>query len=488
MFSGIGLNRTKKRKVIVTGTGRSGKTVFLVSLINHIKNFRPDDDFGLEILAGKERIGFRRFVPKSDPVDNSTFPYHRYRERLSLNHQWPRKTRDMTEYRCAFQQFEQRRPKRSQNVDLTLIDIPGERVADLPMIEHKTFDNWSDARVQLIEDKTDHLEHARASGFWSALEKAGKGEANADDLVTTYKRFLLRCACSYVRSISPSTFLLDQEGQTADFDAENCEKEEAVNALLARRFSGLKGKEFVPLSADARKASKKTASAFRKGFDAYQKEILSPLQAKVKDADSLVVLIDIPDILVSGYSIYNETLRFLDSLASIVTRKRFGFLSPKISKAVFFASKADTVRRSDLGHLKDLIDDVVHTSRDQLESENVECWVGTCSAVVCTGEIATGAGGGKDDDRLCGFAVLDADGEYIDYPKDEIIEAMQNREEGKPWGRPVSVSPLPARWATHWKPESYAFPEFYPVVPARENQPPRHMGMSEIVKFLLELG
>lgn len=67
---------TRYKKIAIAGMARSGKTVFLTSLINHILEHQSED-FRLE--PNDVKIVKTRVLSKDDP---DHFQYHRYREDL----------------------------------------------------------------------------------------------------------------------------------------------------------------------------------------------------------------------------------------------------------------------------------------------------------------------------------------------------------------------------------------------------------------------
>lgn len=110
---------TRCRRIAVIGARNAGKTIFITSLINHLRAHdpeRPDPKFDL----GKGRVTeFREIRRGSVPV----FNYGSYRRRMARDRCWPEKTTDISCYRCYF-----KLTRRSLvNYYLELWDFPGER-------------------------------------------------------------------------------------------------------------------------------------------------------------------------------------------------------------------------------------------------------------------------------------------------------------------------------------------------------------------------
>ena len=110
-----------RRRIAVVGTTFSGKTVFLTSLINHLKDHVPADFH----LGPKVRI--KRFREEAVPSEvGSQFPYREYREAIATEGKWPRKTCDTSHYVFTFE----RTDWKFTSCAIDFFDFPGERHED----------------------------------------------------------------------------------------------------------------------------------------------------------------------------------------------------------------------------------------------------------------------------------------------------------------------------------------------------------------------
>ena len=121
------LLRTRKR-VAVLGTRNSGKTVLLTSWIHHLA---AHDDVR---LGSKGQAQVRKFERLVDAQGDKVFPYEAYRDALVHHGTWPRKTQDQAHFACRFE----RTDWSWHDVELHLVDLPGERVADVRIAVART--------------------------------------------------------------------------------------------------------------------------------------------------------------------------------------------------------------------------------------------------------------------------------------------------------------------------------------------------------------
>jgi len=131
-----------KRQIAIVGLFNSGKTVMLTSLLDHLQHHDPDS---FEVVSrgktsGSEEITVRRcrLMENGLPEGFEPFPFDSYRTTLVENGKWPRKTADCYAARCIFEYSDSQR-----KYDLTFLDVPGERFADMAMAD-RCYDDWSD--------------------------------------------------------------------------------------------------------------------------------------------------------------------------------------------------------------------------------------------------------------------------------------------------------------------------------------------------------
>src|SRR5262249_16297571 len=117
--------RTAERRVGVIGLYASGKTVFLTSLLNHLK----DHDADRFRLGNGGAPPLRKFQELPTDPGWERFAYQSCRDAIVHAGSWPGKTKDRFQFVCSFE----RTDWHLSRAKLKFYDLPGERVADAVM-------------------------------------------------------------------------------------------------------------------------------------------------------------------------------------------------------------------------------------------------------------------------------------------------------------------------------------------------------------------
>jgi predicted YcjX-like family ATPase len=231
----------------------------------------------------------------------------------------------------------------------------------------------------------------------------------------------------------------------------------------------------VPLSGSTRLANENLASAFRSAYERYKHEQVLPALNNLRSCDRLVVLVDLPTILNSGYLMANDVhdltkdlldfcnpgKNFLEKLYAISGIPFLLRRSPleelantKITRIAFVASKCDLVHESDRDNLVLLLKELV--DRLPEEYEGVETDFFACSAVQSTVSDPNGPG-------LIGVPEFHAENEVL-----------------------VNVSRVPKRFPDRWQAGEFCFPDFKPRrFPGLKTRPPKQLGLDRVFSFIL---
>src|SRR5690606_39077421 len=137
--------------IAITGLAGSGKTVFLTTLINHLKH-HEQSRFHLAAapmgIPGVNR-GRQQKVPfaikqfREDACDPKLGMFnHSIYARAMQSGCWPQKTVDVSAYNCHFST-----DHHWLNYQLEFLDWPGERVADVVMY-NRSYADWSDRLLE----------------------------------------------------------------------------------------------------------------------------------------------------------------------------------------------------------------------------------------------------------------------------------------------------------------------------------------------------
>ena len=432
--------------VAVVGLYRSGKSAFITSLINQIKS----DNGNFRIGDGSVQIHFDEELKVGNDVER--FPYEKFR--CDNNGRWPKKTKAAYEYRCSF--F--RSDWNWRHGELSLLDIPGERLADLPMAK-MNFADWSDWLLdQVFQDN-----HYRglAEGYLGVVSNENSSQEEA---LVAYREMLARFYKAYRPIITPSTFLLKENGEFTGT--------ELVKGEISNSFVGLsESLQFSPLPAKVRQENSELSKAFISRFNQYKKKVAKPLANRLRQCNELVVLVDVTTLLAANTGMYNGNREVLEKVFQVLSpgkdiwgvgfdlmRKGLaGYWRQRgISKVAVVATKADKVHDSQREKLtlltKTMLGGIV--KRRVLKSTDLDCRYFNCAAIKSTNSLSSG----ELEGRLLG----DTDASRY------------------------SASELPESWPAKWSEGEFVYPDVAPVFPENADLPPAHLGLDSLVDFLLE--
>lgn len=443
-----------KRRIAVTGLAGSGKTVFLLSLLQHLEHFDPDR---FRIRDGGS-IGAFRELSAAGAFD--PFPRTRLRARLMEAQEvgWPEKTRDIYNYRCSFEYSGLGLGTRlwntvrqaswlSARVEWDILDFPGERLSDSLIARHETFAGWSDELLDLW-DSYDRL-RASVAEYLDVL--SGPVPPVDTTVLDGYKRCLAGMVHNKNQMITPSTFMLDRGGNGV-FTMED------VQNHGRNRVSGLAGAEFSPLPRDFREVNPGMAERFSDHYERYRTTVVGPLFEAINGCDTLLVLIDIPGILTGGVGRYNDTNHLIETLAGNIVPSRF--FTTNVDKAAFVASKSDMIHARDQDNLRELVEDMMRIAR------NKQPGIRRYEAFVASSWVSAESVDLEDGGRaLRGIPARDPDRKV----------------------RVFRVPELKPDWPGDWPPEDarYSYPRLSPPPLANRFMAPEQRNLDRIFDFIM---
>ncbi|HOB75890.1 MAG TPA: YcjX family protein [Phycisphaerae bacterium] len=452
---------TVAHRVGVVGLYRAGKTVFLTSLINHLQNHDPRV---LPIADGQSRIIFRRQLPPENGFEE--FPYFEHRDKLVYSRQWPVKTRATCQYRCQYY----RSDWNLSRGELSLLDFPGERLADLPMAGC-TYGQWSDFILTLFREHNEYRVYSQPY-----LDLLARPDASPEALINTYRRVLKDLFLNFRPVISPSTFILTDAGLwVGDLPPEQ---------RFETNYVGLdRENQFLPLPREVRDRRPELAGAFASRYEVYRERIAVPLARWMQKCDELVVLVDVTTLLAGGLGMYEGNRELLRNLMTFLNpgqnlwgvslsvigrtlrmfRPLHDYVSEKwdltwggIRRIAFVATKADKVHASQRQHLqmllKDMVEDLVGPYVEGSIRLDVDYFV--CAAVNSTRSTADG--------RL--------QARFRSSDKTEVY----------------TPSLVPTAWPHEdWSEMGLRYPNVAPWMPPRRDAPPDHLELNRVADYLL---
>jgi len=448
--------RTSEHRIGIVGLARAGKTVFLTSLIDHLRYHDP----ARFVLGTDGEARIRKF--RTERVDDewAPFPYEHFRDSLVHHAQWPEKTRDRSQFVCTFE----RSDWLLSNAKLKLYDFPGERIADAAMAG-LDYAGWSDHVLDLFQADSDYR------GIVSDFMATTPGEdADERQIVTSYRLALARLILNYNHYVTPSAFLLGADGKRA--------RPGTPEEIAAQRVCGMDGDhEFAPLSHEQRKRLPSLAATFTDRYDAYKRSVVVELIKALRSCHSLIVLVDVVTLLAGGVSMYNGNLRIIEDLFEVldpgegplgrIIKDSVSLLLPHhwrpggIRKVAMAATKLDLVHPSDRDRITILLEQMCRRKAE--DRDGLDAAFESCSAIASTQMLDGG------DRELFGMLTHGAQGETI--PPGEVAR--------------FSVSEPPEEWPTDWPSGQYCFPHVYPRVPKRQDCPPEQINVDRVLNFVL---
>ncbi len=310
----------------VTGLARSGKTVFITSLVYNILsgNALP---FFEPIAQGRVLRAYLEPQP-DDAVPR--FDYEGNLAKLTAGEpQWPESTRQISELRLTLEYMPagtMRRAFGTRMLHLDIVDYPGEWLLDLPLMD-LSYEEWSRQAVALAREAA----RAPAAGDWLSFlantdALAPQDEQTAQkgaDLFTQYLRKCREEALS-LSSLPPGRFLMpgDLAGSPAFTFFPLVTPDAATSppgslwAMMARRFKSYKAHVVQPF--------------FRDHFARLDRQI---------------VLADVLSAVNAGPNAVADLERALTDILRCFRQGQNGWLSliggRRIDRIVFAATKAD---------------------------------------------------------------------------------------------------------------------------------------------------
>ncbi len=301
-------------KVAITGLSRSGKTVFLTSLIANLLAMGTGQPTMPALRAhidqaGKDRLRSIRLVPSRA----GTTPRFDYPAKLAdlaaAQPKWPARTEDLAEIELELEiragnglLGQMRSLSGTPRVRLQLLDYPGEWLLDLPLLE-LTYRRWSADTLERLRQQPRSDVAAEFLSFVSHIDPS----RTADDALIQrghrlYKATLERCRTEFgLRYLQPGRFLTMGARNDAPFlwffPADNLPSQFRQNSI---------------------------ADLLNARFDAYKTEVRANFfDRHFRAFDRQIVLVDTLGALHAGRTAFDDTERAIADIAASLAGQRF---------------------------------------------------------------------------------------------------------------------------------------------------------------------
>ncbi len=330
----------------VTGLARSGKTVFITSLVANLldRGRMP----GL-VAASEGRIEAAFLQPQP----NDTLPRFEYETHLAAltgaTPHWPDSTRAISELRLSLKV----RPngllaglQGPRTIHLDIVDYPGEWLLDLGLME-RTYEDWSAETLDRIKNRESAINFNRLVDEVDATLE--HDEALAQDLAKRFSAYLTAARAEGFSDCTPGRFLLpgDLAGSPvltfAPTLTEGASKRGSLHREMARRFEAYKDRVVKPF--------------FRDHF------------ARI---DRQIVLVDALGAIHQGPQAVDDLRHAMrETLAAFRPGKNsflMGLLGgKKVEKILFAATKADHLHHTQHGKLSAIMEALTREARDRAQ-------------------------------------------------------------------------------------------------------------------------
>ncbi len=329
----------------VTGLARSGKTVFITSLVaNLIDRGRMP---GL-VAAGEGRIEAAFLQPQPD----DTLPRFEYEAHLGAltapAPRWPDSTRAVSELRLSLRV----RPKGMlaglqgpRTIHLDIVDYPGEWLLDLALLDID-YDTWCAQTLERIAPRAqaeDYLALMKATDPQAVLE-----EPQAKALAEAYADYLTQARRAGFSDCTPGRFLLPGD------------------------LAGSPVLTFAPLpggtGGDARKSLRREMA---RRYEAYKREVVKPFfRDHFARIDRQVVLVDALGAINAGPPAVEDLRAAMSETLGAFRPGRNSFLAGllgarRVEKILFAATKADHLHHSQHPQLTAIMEALIRNARER---------------------------------------------------------------------------------------------------------------------------
>jgi uncharacterized protein len=366
----------------VTGLRRSGKTVFVTSLVN---NLLKADRLPFLGPAAEGRLIAARLEPQPD-LAVPRFDYEtRLAEVVGTPPRWPAPTQAVSRLRLAIRYRPVATLRQWMGAEATLtldiVDYPGEWLMDLPMLD-QSYAAWS-AQTLALAERPVRRDLARD---WTAHMRTLDPQGPADETVARsaaelYTAYLEACRASDapLSLLQPGRFLEPGE------------------------MRGAPALAFAPLPVAGATTGRGTlARLMEDRYEAYKRAVVRRFfREHFAHLDRQVVLIDLLGALNGGAEGVRDLRGALTAGLEAFRHGRAGRIErlfrSRIDKVLFVATKADHVASSQHGLLRRLLGEAVEDARNAIRFEGAQVETMAAAAVRSTTNVRASVDGTEVD-------------------------------------------------------------------------------------------
>ncbi|MEP5632579.1 MAG: YcjX family protein [Tateyamaria sp.] len=447
--TGSDLVGTPTIRLGVTGLARSGKTVFITSLVANLLD-RGRMPHLLAAREGRIAAAYLQTQP-DDTVPRFDFETH-MGALTGTPPRWPESTRAVSELRVSLRV----KPngllaglQGPRTIHLDIIDYPGEWLLDLGLMD-QTYEEWSAATLKRLETRS-------VGAAYLALAKDTDGAARLDEvqaktLSQTFTDYLNAARGAGFYDCTPGRFLLPGD------------------------LAGSPVLTFAPLPASDDPRQSLRREMVRR-FEAYKAQVVRPFfRDHFSRIDRQVVLVDALGAIHNGPAAVEDMRGAMTDILGAFKPGRNAFLTKlfrgkRVEKILFAATKADHLHHAQHGRLTAIMAALTREARDRARFAGAETEaLALASLRATTEDTMTHAGTPLDVVR---GTLLDTGKQAAFYP-------------GALPDDPAHILSAAKGGADKWLDEDYQVMRFAPApLTLRPGDGPPHMRMDRAAQFLI---
>ncbi len=343
------LNTTK---IAITGLSRSGKTIFITSLIDQLllqKKISP-------VTSRKQPFNV---TIKTPSASIKRFDYYSLKKIIKEYHQWPAGTDDITSTILEFETKSRYSFLNNSKFRIELIDYPGEWILDIAMMD-LSYEQWSEKTINWMQNIDEQIVQDYLNSI-QELSDNSQGEGLENRIHQQYSDMLSYLKKNHYSNLTPGRFLMPSDL--------------AHDPILC----------FAPIN----QSSSPLHQIFKERYEYYLEHIVKNLQLEhFRGFDRQIVLIDIIEALQNGYDCYLDMEDGLRTMMSLYDHRKKNFLSQwfstSIRKVIFVATKADLITASQHNNYHALLNEMVENIRKKMDVDHIKTDTYIVSSVKCT--------------------------------------------------------------------------------------------------------
>ncbi|MGH1576404.1 YcjX family protein [Planktotalea sp.] len=328
----------------VTGLARSGKTVFITSLVANLL----DRGRMPQLLAASEgRITAAYLQPQPDDTV-PRFDYETHLGALTAREpHWPDSTRAISELRVSLQV----QPngllgglQGPRTVHLDIVDYPGEWLLDLALLD-KSYDEWSSEVLKRIENRKEAQAYRELIGEIDASAKLEEPQAQA--LAASFTNYLHEARSAGYYDCTPGRFILPGD------------------------LAGSPVITFAPIPHAHGAPRRSLGREMARRYEAYKARVVKPFfRDHFSRIDRQVVLVDALGAIHNGPRSVEDLRAAMSDILSAFRPGTNAFLSKlllgkRVERILFAASKADHLHHTQHPELTAIMEALTREARDK---------------------------------------------------------------------------------------------------------------------------